>query len=95
MDMKEIIAAWIIKASPKDSQKKLAEERYGICEQCDKRENLFNNYKWSEYCGECSCLLEGKVFSRLYDGCPLHKWIPVEDKYLSEGSKIKQDKTLI
>ena len=85
MDMKEIISAWITKINPKESQKKLAQERYEICEQCSKRETLFNNHKWAEYCGECSCLLEG----------PLHKWIPVEDKYLSESSVIKQDKTLI
>ena len=95
MDMKEIISAWITKFNPKESQKNLAKERYEVCEQCSKRETLFNNHKWSEYCGECSCLLEGKIFSRLYDACPLHKWKPVEDKYLSESSKIKQDKTLI
>ena len=95
MDMKEIIAAWIIKAKPTDSQKKLAEERYEICGQCPKREKLFNNYKWSEYCGACGCLLKGKVFSRTYDACPLHKWIPVEDKHLGEISTTKKDKTII
>jgi len=95
MDMKEMIAAWIIKAKPTDSQKKLAEERYEICEQCPKREKLFSNYKWSEYCDECGCPLEGKVFSRTYDACPLHKWIPVESKYLGEISTTKKDKTII
>lgn len=95
MDMKEIITAWIIKAKPNDSQKKLAEERYQICEQCPERKNLLSNRKWSEHCGECGCLLEGKVFTRSYDACPLHKWLPVEAKYLSEISIVKKNKTII
>ncbi len=87
MDMKEIISAWIIKSSPTENQQRLAKERYNICLECPSRTSLFKQKKWSEYCQECGCPLQGKVFTPKYNTCPLGKWKEVEDLYLIKDQK--------
>lgn len=91
--MKEIISAWVIKNNPSENQQQLAKKRYNICLECPSRASLFKQKKWSEYCNECGCLLQGKIFTPKYDSCPLNKWREVEEDYLIKTQK--KEKTTI
>jgi hypothetical protein len=46
--------------------------------------------KWTEYCSECGCPLQGKIFTPKYNGCPLGKWKDIEEKYVPNYTKNKK-----
>lgn len=74
INYKEIFDAWLIARNPTPEQKQLAEKRYAICSDCEFRKPLIKNNKWSEICKECGCPLNKKIFTRIYNACPLKKW---------------------
>lgn len=90
MDLKEIITSWLIKNNPTEAQQQLAVERYAICEQCPSRTSMLLQKKWTEYCSECGCPLQGKIFTPKYNGCPLGKWKDIEEKYVPNYTKNKK-----
>jgi hypothetical protein len=81
----EIVTAWITSFNPTDEQKKLAEDRYSICLNCEFRKKRLN----VEYCGKCGCPLSKKIFTqKAYDSCPMGKWKKVDDEYNKKFKKL-------
>lgn len=70
-DIKEIVTAWFTKFNPKDEQKKLAEQRAEICNQC---EHPAEGVGGIRYCDICGCVLSAKIYSPKENPCPLAKW---------------------
>lgn len=97
LNFKEIADAWIIAAKPTDEQKKLADERYKICQACP----FFGASRMvtgDEYCKSCGCPLSKKIFSPIYDACPKHNWLEVEysfEKILKKDNKKKDKQTIV
>ena len=90
--LREIAEAWITAANPTNEQKKLAEARYNICVGCEHyRDNLIK--VGPPYCNDCGCPISKKIFSKGFDACPQHKWIPAEEKYWDATQK--KSKTLV
>ena len=99
LDFKEISQAWFNKFVHSNELKKLADERFSICLECPSKKEILNikTTEWSLKCGECGCLLKGKIYTsntHLSErgSCPLGKWKEVEDEYLK---KFKTSKTII
>lgn len=91
-NLKVIFNAWVIAANPDEREKALAEERLSVCMSCPSRKEIVNGKKWSAVCGECGCPISKKIFSKINDACPLHKWIDVEKNYFNPT---KERKTII
>jgi hypothetical protein len=88
MDFVKIAKAWITSYNPSDKQLSLAKERYEICDQCpSKVKSTLSYYK----CDECGCPISKKIFSDVFNDCPLSKWEGVDSKYFPPT---KKDKTL-
>jgi len=90
MDIREIVGAWATKLIHTDAQKKLAENRYSICNECEHNVKILG----IETCNECGCPLSGKIFTRRNNSCPLGKWQEVESEFFSQIEK-KTKKTII
>jgi hypothetical protein len=88
--IKEIAQAWIIAANPSVQQKELAQQRYNICLGC-KYYGKSRPITGEEYCTDCLCPLEKKIFSPKENACPKNFWLEVETPYF----KKKNNKTLI
>jgi hypothetical protein len=88
--IKEIAQSWIIAFNPTARQKELAQQRYNICVGC-KYYGEARAITGEEYCTDCSCPLDKKVFSPKTDACPQHFWLEVEEEYFKE----KNTKTLL
>jgi hypothetical protein len=87
-----IADAWITAVNPTESQKKLAEARWNICKQCPEfREK--RPVTGEPYCNDCGCPLNKKIFSKVYNECPLGKWKDVDD--LLWGNTQKKKKSLL
>lgn len=85
--VQEIVGAWITSFNPTEEQKELAENRYSICFDCDKRKKKLG----VEYCSECGCPLSKKIFTQKpNDTCPLGKWESAEQRFRER--KIKENK---
>jgi hypothetical protein len=83
----EIIEAWAQSYNPTPERKKLAEDRYNICVQCPfygKSRPVIGD----EYCKDCGCPVQKKIFSKEYNACPQKKWDEV-DKQISINHKKK------
>jgi hypothetical protein len=84
-----IADAWITSANPTPSQKTLAESRWNICTQCPEfREK--RDITGEPYCNDCGCPLNKKIFSKIYNECPLKKWKEVDDLLWPETQKKKK-----
>lgn len=71
--LKEIAIAWYNAANPTPEMKKVAESRLEICDSCDavKKPKI-----GPQYCGDCGCPLNKKIFSPNGPGaCPRKKWV--------------------
>lgn len=79
MNFKEIINAWIISFNPTEDQKKLAELRGKVCDECPS--------KVMGICGECGCPIGKKIFTDTYNPCPLFKWNDIDLPYFGERKK--------
>lgn len=68
-----ILEAWATLMRPSKTQKILAKERYEVCFKCKHRKPSL-----LEYCGECLCPLQAKVFTLSKPGeegnCPKNFW---------------------
>jgi len=94
-NIKVIFDAWVAAAKPTPKQSELAQKRLDICIKCPSRKEIVSGKKWSAVCGECGCPISKKIFSQVYDECPLHKWLDVEKEFEHIKPKpIKRDKTL-
>jgi hypothetical protein len=93
-DYKEIFNAWITARNPSDDEKKLAERRYYICSNCELKKSVIKNQKWSEYCKGCGCPLNKKIFTKIYNSCPLLKWEECDNGFI-EKIEDKREKSII
>lgn len=93
-DYKEIFDAWIIARNPTESQKRLAEKRYEICSNCEFKKSIIKKLKWSEFCEQCGCPLNKKIFTTIYNACPLKKWEESDIEFI-EKIPDKNKKTII
>jgi len=91
---KEIFNSWLSAKNPTKEQKELAEKRYSICSTCEYKKPLIKNNRWSEICLRCGCPLNKKIFSNIYNSCPLKKWGD-SDNGLLEPQIEKNNKTII
>lgn len=88
----EIIEAWAASYTKDPQRQKLAELRYQVCRGCEhfgKRPILGD-----EYCKDCGCPIDKKVFSKRFNACPLKKWEDVDKSHQIETSQ-KSGNTLI
>jgi hypothetical protein len=90
LNFKEIFESWIISFNPSEDEKILAEKRLNICSTCEFRKELIKKNNWSLYCGKCGCPLNKKIFSRIYNPCPLEKWEGVDSQHKIRVEKKKE-----
>ena len=98
LDFKEIAESWFNSIVHSDRLKKLADNRFDICLECDSKEEIFQGKEWSLKCKECGCPLRGKIYTpKTYldentnkrGSCPLGKWKEVEIEYLKTNKTSK------
>lgn len=93
-----IANAWITAANPTPEQKELAERRYEICVGCEHfREK--RQITGEPYCAECGCPMKKKIFTDVFNECPLGKWRDVDsdtkyDYFFKRNIPLKNTKTL-
>jgi len=87
-----IADAWITAKNPTPEQKTLAEARWNICIQCPEF-RAEREITGDPYCNDCGCPLKKKVFSKVYNECPLKKWKEVDD--LLYHHTMKKNKTIL
>lgn len=90
---KEIISAWVIANNPSEEQKKLAEERFKVCDVCPFKKVVTQKIGLGTVCGECGCPIAKKIFSVEFNACPKKKWEEVDKIYLPATQK--KSKTLV
>ena len=78
MNVKEIVRAWFSSFTGSDEQKELALNRLEICNGC---EHIKTNVINVIVCGNCGCPINKKIFSPLYNSCPLKKWEESDKNY--------------
>lgn len=85
----EIVTAWAVSFNPSEEQKQLANNRYQVCLDCDKRKKKLG----IEICDKCGCPLSKKIFTQQFNqSCPLNKWNTIDDEYykkLRKKNKVK------
>lgn len=78
MNVKEIVTSWFNSFNGTKPQKELALERLEICNGCDEmKTNKINVI----ICGNCGCPINAKIFSPIYNSCPLKKWESSDKNY--------------
>jgi hypothetical protein len=86
-NFREIFEAWIISKNPTEAQKLMANARLDICKICEYRKETFEGKRWSNICGKCGCPLSKKVFSPLFNPCPIEKWEETDSNYMQKVPK--------
>jgi hypothetical protein len=92
MNFKTIIDAWKIAHDPTPKQLELSEKRLKICETCEFSKEIIKGIKISNICTKCGCPLTKKIFTDIYNACPLEKWDKTDLDYFE---KQKNKKTLL
>lgn len=82
-DVKEIISAWASTLHPTEDQKKLAELRANICNECPDVKEALKGSDGTRYCKNCGCFLEAKVYSYKEGACPKGKWDKVDGEFVN------------
>jgi hypothetical protein len=90
-DFKKITKAWFDSYFGSDKQKELALKRSSICEVCPSRDVKVKGIDLLTVCGECGCPIKKKIFSDVFNDCPLKKWESVDLEYFPST---KTNKTL-
>ena len=68
--IKEILISYATAFNPTEEQKIIAEQRLGICANCE----FWVQSTIRDYCGKCGCTTSAKVFSPVgADACPEKK----------------------
>lgn len=78
MNVREIIKSWFNTFAGTEKQKQLALERLEICNGC---EHMTPTVAQIFYCADCGCPIKTKIFSPVYNSCPLKKWEKADKKY--------------
>lgn len=81
MDFKEIINAWISRANPSDLEKKIALQRFEICDTCEFKKFVIQNFKSTALCKKCGCPISTKIFSPKQNSCPEGKWKDIDNEF--------------
>jgi hypothetical protein len=69
--LKEILISYATAFNPTEEQKIIAEQRLGICANCE----FWVQSTIRDYCGKCGCTTSAKVFSPVgANACPMQKW---------------------
>lgn len=92
MDLNLILEAWIISSNPTKEQLELAEKRLKICDNCEFRKEIFKRLKIFNICSKCGCPITKKVFTNVYNPCPMRKWDEIDSLYFKDQ---KSKKTII
>jgi hypothetical protein len=92
MNFRTIIDAWKIANDPTPEQIELSIKRMEICKKCESLSELIKGLKISTVCTECGCPISKKVFTDIFNSCPLEKWADCDMNYFE---KQKTNKTLI
>lgn len=92
MNFKTIIDAWIIANNPTSEQIELSEKRLIICNSCTSRKEYMKGVKLLNICTECGCPILKKIFTNIYNSCPLEKWSEIDLNYFVEQ---KTKKTIL
>ncbi len=72
IDLVNIAKSWIIARDPNPSQRKAADSRIAICNECPHSVKVLG----SEVCSKCGCPLSKKIFSPKGPGeCPDGRWV--------------------
>jgi hypothetical protein len=88
---KEIFDAWVISKNPTELQKSIAQDRLEICKSCEHSKEILKGIKWSTICKSCGCPLSKKVFSTMFNSCPMEKWEEIDSKYMGRIPKKTKD----
>lgn len=78
MNVREIVTSWFNSFNGTDKQKELALKRLEVCNGCDEMKTNSINII---ICGNCGCPINKKIFSPVYNSCPLKKWEVSDKKY--------------
>lgn len=78
MNVREIVTSWFNSFNGTKEQKELALERLEICNGC---EHMKTNSVNIIVCGNCGCPINAKIFSPIYNSCPLKKWEDSDKNY--------------
>ena len=84
MNVIEIINAWKIANNPTPKQEELAEFRGKICDGCPSKKVITKKLKLATICVECGCPISKKIFTPVFNPCPLKKWKEVDTLYTEE-----------
>ena len=79
LNFKKIAYAWFDSYFGSEEQKKLAEKRVIICEDCPSRKEIIKGFP--TICGECGCPIQKKIFSSTFNDCPLKKWESIDSEH--------------
>jgi len=90
-DLFTIIKTWAIAKNPTKRQISLANLRANICETCPSKKKIIKELKLGIVCGECGCPVVKKVFTDMFNACPLGKWKDVDYPFFHN----KNDKSII
>jgi len=88
MKILEIIEAWKIAHDPTEEQLELARLRGEVCSKCPSKKTTLN----ITYCDECGCVISKKIFTNVFNPCPLRKWDKIDAPFFPKN---KENKTLI
>lgn len=78
MNVKEVITSWFNSFTGTKEQRELALERLEKCNGC---EHMTTNAINLIICGKCGCPISKKIFSPMYNSCPLKKWEDSDKNY--------------
>jgi hypothetical protein len=87
----KIIKAWVIASNPSKRQTELANLRANICDECPSKKIIIKKLNIGVVCGECGCPVAKKVFTDMFNACPLGKWEEIDYPFFNN----KNDKSVI
>ena len=76
MSIREIIDAWVRSYNPTDEEKKIAEDRLKICQECPSYRSvtIAKISKPFYVCNDCGCPIPKKIFAKSKESCPKKIW---------------------
>lgn len=80
LNIYEIFEAWSISFKPTELQKKIALDRFNVCNSCEFKREILKSRRWSLVCGECGCPISKKIYSQVPNACPKKYWKDVDTK---------------
>lgn len=91
-DIKEIVAAYAARIKPTETQKKLAELRAEVCNECENCVEHTIADKVVSNCSVCGCFIGGKIYTYKEGACPEGKWDEIDSKFRTTNAlKVLKD----